>query len=136
MDCKRIYTLIEEHRPLAEYSAFPFPMIRNTNMIICWFNFFIKEESDLIKVEVSHIFIMTESYNIQKILARNIGMLLHSEYDNSALTEYEYYHEVFYDIYQSNEKAVFELLQKTEMATLLPIYKIIIQKIRSEYNMS
>lgn len=136
MNCKRIYTLIEEHRPLAEYSAFPFPMIRNNNMIICWFNFFIKEEGDLIKVEVSHIFIMTESYNIQKILARNIGMLLRSEYDNPALTEYEYYHEVFYDIYQSNEKAVFELLQKTEMATLLPIYKIIIQKIRSEYNMS
>ena len=44
MNCKRIYTLIEEHRPLAEYSAFPFPMIRNNNMIICWFNFFIKEE--------------------------------------------------------------------------------------------
>ena len=136
MNCKRIYTLIEEHRPLAEYSAFPFPMIRNNNMIICWFNFFIKEEGDLIRVEVSHIFIMTESYNIQKILARNIGMLLHSEYDNPAWTEYEYYNEVFYDIYQSNEKAVFELLQKTEMATLLPIYKIIIQKIRSEYNMS
>ena len=68
MNCKRIYTLIEEHRPLAEYSAFPFPMIRNNNMIICWFNFFIKEEGDLIKVEVSHIFIMTESYNIQKFL--------------------------------------------------------------------
>lgn len=135
MDFVKIRYLIEEYRILNGFSSLPFVVESENHTEICWFNYFLDQSTDRLKVEIYEVFTVSDNDVVSSDKV-NISVCAQlEEYDEPQMREDEYFSELERLYARYTPEQMIDLIKSAEISPLLPAYKKVAEFVKKNREM-
>lgn len=123
MDFSKIKSLTEKYRVLTGLCSLPFVVDVGRSKTICWFNYFLDQSMDSLKITITDVFTLSDdgavsSHKLSCVIQVELG-----EYDEPQIQDSEYFSKLEEIYMEFSDEQMNLLLRAAEMSPLLPAYE-------------